>query len=179
MTHMLPRLFTTSETPQTRDLGLKTYGSRVSADWRHMVWLPDTNMRSRVSASCWRREVVGPREFCRLAQVTAGARPRKTVTGRMAKIDRFLLFAASLHCKRKTASGQRPKTAEIDQPRKPNGCAPSTSTSSTLLHGHYSRTVSPNQTISGREGAVKARSNPPCTLPAQPKASVFISNGCQ
>ncbi len=45
---------------------------------------------------------------------------------------------------------------------------------STLLHGHYSRTVSPNQTISGREGAVKARSNPPCILPAQPKASVFI-----
>ena len=81
-----------------------------------MVRLPDTNMRSRVSASCLRREVVGPREFCRLAQVTAGARPRKTVTGKMAKFDRFLLFSASLHCKRKTASGQRPKTAEIDQP---------------------------------------------------------------
>ena len=74
---------------------------------------------------------MGPREFCRLAQVTAGyppddsqpagaarrgARPRKTVTGKMAKFDRFLLFSASLHCKRKTASGQRPKTAEIDQP---------------------------------------------------------------
>ena len=116
MTHMLPRLFTTSEMPQTRDLGLKTSGSRETVDRRHVLQLLDANMRSRVSAFCLGREVVGPREFCRLAQVTAGARPRKSVTGRMAKFDRFLLFSALLDRQWKAVSGQWPKTAEIDQP---------------------------------------------------------------
>ena len=44
-----------------------------------------------------------------------GARPRKTVTVRMAKFDRFLLFSASLEKHLFDKSGHWPKTAEIDQ----------------------------------------------------------------
>ena len=44
-----------------------------------------------------------------------GARPRKMVTARMAKFDRFLLFSAQPECKWKAISETWPKTAEIDQ----------------------------------------------------------------
>ena len=62
--------------------------------------------------------------LCALLTVadTERARPRKTVTGRMARFDRFLLFSASLQCQWNATSGHWPKTAEIDQASEGQSC---------------------------------------------------------
>ena len=149
MTHMLPRLFTTSETPQTRDLVLKTSGSRETVDGRRMLQLLDANMRSRVSAFCLGREFKGPREFCRLAQVTAGTRPRKSVTGKWPSLIDFCCFRRHSNANGRLLQDNGRKLRKSINRRKANGCAMSTSTSSTLLHGQHSRTVSSTKQQAG------------------------------
>ena len=164
MTHMLPRFFTTSETPQTRDLGLKTSESRETMDRRHIVQLLDANMRSRVSAFCLGREFEGTRECCRLAQVTAeyppddsqpagaarrGARPRKSVTGKWPSLIDFCCFRSHSNANGRPLQDNGRKLRKSINRRKANGCAMSTSTSSTLLHGQHSRTVSPAKQQAG------------------------------
>ena len=107
-----------------------------------MARLPDANMRSRVSAFCLGREFEGPREFCWLAQVTAEARPRKSVTGKWPSLIDFCCFRHHSNANGRMLQDNGRKLRKSINRRKANGCAMSTSTSSTLLHGQHSRTVS-------------------------------------
>ena len=88
----------------TRDLGLKTRGG---CDTSHTLAIPGTfSPRSRVC--CISLDVTDQGFMCVMLTVAdkERARPRKMVTGRMAKFDRFLLFSASHRCQWKSASGQ-------------------------------------------------------------------------
>ena len=103
---------------------------------------------------------------CTLSMVadTERARPRKTVTARMAKFDRFLLFSASLGCQVQAVSGRWPKTAEIDQGKEGQSCGlPSPTNTVGQYWQHSKRALS----------CFMSRSISPSTLPPQPKASVF------
>ena len=120
--HMVPERGSSSGTPQTRDLGLKAsrvvrpgaiHPGRIACPYP----LPPHAFRprSRVYGISLVAYDQGAMRILLTVADKAGARPRKTVTGRMAKFDRFLLFSASLERKRWFASEQWPKTAEIDQ----------------------------------------------------------------
>ena len=101
---------------------------------------------------------------------SAGARLRKTVTARMAKFDRFLLFSASPERQLLTASSRYPKTAEIDQGSAGQSCGqppPSLLSDSVPL-------------IERAKTSFFPRSMAPSILPAPAKGgSVFFTNGGQ
>ena len=100
---------------ETRDLGLKTCGVRARA----LMCLQPAVARLVIPLAA---SYQGLKRALSTVADSAGARPRKMVTGRMANFDRFLLFSASLECKQKVALGQWPKTAEIDQASEGQSC---------------------------------------------------------
>ena len=105
------------------------------------------------------------------------ARPRKMVTGRTARFDRFPLFSASLECKQKVTLGQWPKTAEIDQASEGQRVR---TTSFYIFYTstrppQHSRTVS-LQMKSGREGAVNREANLPAYSSPPPKAALCFNS---
>ena len=106
---MIPERFAATETPQTRDLGLRARRYRCDARQGAKPCARGLGTRVQCNASNTNRTPVVARlsvslaardqgTKCVLSMVadSAGARPRKSVKGRMAKFDRFLLFSASL-----------------------------------------------------------------------------------
>ena len=95
---------------------------------------------------------------------TERTRPRKMVTARMARFDRFLQFSASPQCQWNATFGQWPKTAEIDQAPEGQSCGqpPRATQSDSVI----------TQWNSGEETAGEPRSKPPSTL-RRPKPLCF------
>ena len=112
------------------------------------------------------RIIKGSCVLCGLSQIVERARPRKSVTGSVAYFDRFLLFSASRRTNGRPPRGNGRKPRKSIKRRQAKGCAA------------VGVSVSPRPTQSdsiplerlGREGAEKARSNPPCTLRAPGEA---------
>ena len=106
---------------------------------------------------------------CTLSTVadSAGARPRKMVTVRMAKFDRFLLFSAVPGWQLSVNSRQWPKTAEIDQGSAGQSCGlPSPTNTVGLCWQQFKAALS----------CFTSRSKSPSTLPAPPKAALCLKN---
>ena len=100
---------------------------------------------------------------------SAGARPRKTVTARMAKFDRFLLFSASPERQLLTVSSRYPKTAEIDQGSAGQSCGQPLPS---LLSDCVSLMGSGLKPAFYREANLPAHSQPPAK-----GGSVFFNGG--
>ena len=119
--HVFPRPVATVNNAETRDLGLMTReGCGMPANSR--PWTDDTRRDppERIHAVARLSVPLAARDQgtkCALLMVAdrERARPRKSVTGRMAKFDRFPLFSASLERQLNTVFRPWPKTAEIDQ----------------------------------------------------------------
>ena len=127
-------------------------------------------MRSRVSAFCLGREVAGPCEFCRLAHVTAGARPRKMVTAKWPSLIDFCCFRHRMTVRRRPLTDRSRKLRKSIKGWKANGCAMSASTSSTLLtrpalSDCVFRKKSGRETAEIREANLPAPSPPPAKPP--------------
>ena len=103
---------------------------------------------------------------------TERARPRRSVTGSVARFDRFLLFSASPECKRKVILGNSRKLRKSIKGRQAKGCA---EVGISALTRQQSRTVL-FKMRSGREGAVNREANLPARSPPPAKPLCVAQN---
>ena len=94
---VFPQLLATTDNAETRDLGFKTHGTPAVGIRGFTVMRDAPNHKPTVARLSVSLAARGRVTMCTLSMVadSAGARPRKMVTARMAKFDRFLLFSAS------------------------------------------------------------------------------------
>ena len=107
-----------------------------------------------------------------IATDTERARPRRSVTGSVARFDRFLLFSASPECKWKVVLGNSRKLRKSIKGRQAKGCV---EVGISALTRQQSRTVL-FKMRSGREGAVNREANLPARSPPPAKPLCVAQN---
>ena len=99
---------------------------------------------------------------------TERARPRRSVTGSVARFDRFLLFSASPECKRKVILGNSRKLRKSIKGRQAKGCVEV----GVLRFDMPTESDGVVQNEKRARRCCKSRSQPPSTLPAPGEAAL-------